>query len=112
MLDEGERLLAEGCVAHNYFLFYRDAIESCMARGDGEGVVRYADALEAYTSGEPLPWSNFLIARARALAAWGRGARDAASLAELARLRDQAASAGLGPLRAALDEAAAPRTPE
>ena len=83
-----------------------------MARGDGEGVVRYADALEAYTSGEPLPWSNFLIARARALAAWGRGARDAASLAELARLRDQAASAGLGPLRAALDEAAAPRTPE
>ena len=112
VLDEGERLLAEGCVAHNYFLFYRDAIESCMARGDGEGVVRYADALEAYTSGEPLPWSNFLIARARALAAWGRGARDAASLAELARLRDQAASAGLGPLRAALDEAAAPRTPE
>jgi DNA-binding winged helix-turn-helix (wHTH) protein/tetratricopeptide (TPR) repeat protein len=92
---QGEKLLRADCVSHNYFYFYRDAMAACLADAQWSEVERYARALEDYTRSEPLPWSDFLIARARALAAHGRGARDEAVYRELQRLRDQAAVAGL-----------------
>ncbi len=72
-LDEGAALLRAGAVSHNYFLFGRDAIEVCLNVGDWERVERFAAALEDYTRAEPLPLSDFYVARARALAAHARG---------------------------------------
>jgi hypothetical protein len=61
--------------------------------------------LEAYTSAEPLPWSDLIIARGRALAAHGRGKRDDAIAAELRRLRDELDRVDLKVLVPALDAA-------
>ena len=106
-LAEGERLLAEGCVNHNHITFYPDAMKVSLARSDWDEAERYAGALEAYTSAEPLPYTDFMIARGRALAAFGRGKRDDATMRELKRLRDEAARVGLAPTLSALDAALA-----
>ena len=73
-LAEGEALLATNRLAHNHLLFRRDAIDACLASSDHAGVRRHADALDRFTREQPLPWSNFFVARARALIT---GERDA-----------------------------------
>ena len=55
----------------------------------------YGSALEDYTQAEPLPWSDFFVARGRTLAAFWRGRRDAALTAELKRLRTDVDRVGL-----------------
>ena len=77
-MNEAESILRKGCVSHNYLWFYRDAIELCLDMGEWKGVEHYAAALEHYTRADPLPWSDFFIARGRVLAACGRGRQDAA----------------------------------
>jgi hypothetical protein len=67
-LAEGEQLLAAGCVSHSYFEFYGNAIEAGLQDRDWPSVRKYADGLEAYTLGEPLPWTDMLIKRGRLLA--------------------------------------------
>jgi hypothetical protein len=104
-LAEGEALLAAGSVSHNYFFFYQAAIDAALAASDWAAVERYADALEDYTRPEPLPWADFIIARGRALAAWGRGERDAVAAERLATLREQGRRAGLHSALAAIDTA-------
>ena len=88
-LSEGEDLLRQGCVSHNYFRFYVDAIATALELEDWDGADRYAAALEDYTRPEPLPWTDFFIAWGRALADHGRGKRDEATMAELRRLGDE-----------------------
>lgn len=105
-LAEGEAVLARGCNAHNHLWFYRDGIDACLGAGDWDGAKRYAAALAAYTAAEPLPWSDFIADRGRALAAHGRGDR-AAVVGELTRLRDQAKQTGHGLAQTALDAALA-----
>jgi hypothetical protein len=61
--------------------------------------------LEAFTSIEPLPRTDFFIARGRALAAFGRGNRKDAAMQELRRLSDEAERIGLKIALPALDEA-------
>ncbi len=104
-LDDGEAILRESCVGHNYLAFYPDAIQIALDQSDWDAVERYGAALEDYTRPEPLPRTDFFIARGRALAAFGRGRRDEASLGELARLRDVAARAGLRAALPALEAA-------
>jgi hypothetical protein len=108
---EAEALLEAGSVSHNYFFFYQAAIDAALANEDWGAAERYAAGLEDYTRAEPLPSSDFVIARCRALAAWGRGERDAATAERLRALRDHAAGAGLrnalGALEAALTSKAA-----
>jgi tetratricopeptide (TPR) repeat protein len=94
-LKGGEEILRSGAVSHNHFLFYRDAIEASLSAGDWVSVERYATALEDYTRSEPLPWTDFFIARGRALAAFGRGGRDEATTVKLERLRDETERLGL-----------------
>lgn len=106
-LEEGDRLLRAGAVSHNYLVFYRDAIDLCLEHADWEGVERYAAALEAYTRAEPLPWSDFFVARGRALAAWRGGHRDEATLQELERVRDKGLGLGLHTASKALEQALA-----
>ena len=62
---------------------------------DWDSVERYAAALENYTSAEPLPWTAFFITKGRALAKFGRGKRDDATMEELQHLLDEAERTGL-----------------
>ena len=94
-LQNGESMLKEGSVSHNHFNFYRDAMSVCLEKEDWDEVERYAAALEAFTSAEPLAWCDFYIARGRALTAFGRGNHDGATIRELERLRDEAERVGL-----------------
>ncbi len=89
-LASGEEQLALGCVSHNYFHFYQMAIDVAFELGQPEEMLRYAEALERYTAREPLPWTDFVIARGRALARYLRNERDAKLNAELRSLRDSA----------------------
>ena len=84
-----------GCLAHNVLWFRRDAIEAALNAGEWEAAERHAAALEDYTRAEPLPWSDFIVARGRALATHGRGKGGAGLTAELVRLRDEAERVGL-----------------
>jgi hypothetical protein len=63
--------------------------------GDWAEVDRQADALEAYAAAEPLRWTTFFVARARALANHGRAPADAECLQALRTIRDAAAKLGL-----------------
>jgi len=78
-----------------------------LAIGEWDEVERHARRLEAYTREQPLPWSDFVIARGRALAAWGQGMRNESLLAELRRLHQLAAQRGLRSLAADLERALA-----
>ena len=82
LLDEGEAWLADGCVSHNYLEFYRHAIEVSLRSGDWSRAERYADALDAYTAEERLPWAELVIRSARTLARVGRAPTDAAARAD------------------------------
>jgi len=89
-LAEGERLLDEGAVSHNYVEFYRFAVETSLERGAWDEAERYAAAMEAYWKPEPLPRCDFTVARGRALVLAGRGNQDRMLVDELRRLRDEA----------------------
>jgi class 3 adenylate cyclase/tetratricopeptide (TPR) repeat protein len=95
LLQEGEAILREGCVSHNYLWFYRDAIDVSLDARDWDSAERYAAALEDYTRAERLPWSDFFIARGRALAAYGRGSRDERLYGTLRELFNQAHQLGM-----------------
>ncbi|TDJ31190.1 MAG: hypothetical protein E2O57_00115 [Gammaproteobacteria bacterium] len=66
---------------------------------------KYALFLEDYTRAEPLPRSRFFIARGRALAAYGRGERDAKTLSNLQNLCAEAEQTGLKKALKALQQA-------
>ena len=106
-LAEGETALREGSISHNHFWFYRFAMDALLTVNDWARVEKYAGALEDYTRDEPLGWTDFYIARGRALAAFGRGRRDEATMNELQRLHDEAQSLGLKIAMQALEEALA-----
>ena len=89
VLAEGGELLAAGCVSHSYFEFYGNAIEVGLQERDWPSVRRYADSLEAYTSGEPLPWTDMLIKRARLLADIGASGMNTRTRAGLETLRTE-----------------------
>ena len=104
-LNEVEAMLRKGSLGHNFLGVYRYAMDACLRSGDWDEVERYATALEDYTRPEPLPQSDFFIARGRALAGFGHGGRDAATIDELRRLRAEAERIGLKTALPALDEA-------
>jgi tetratricopeptide (TPR) repeat protein len=104
-LDEGEKILRQASPSHCHFWFYRDAMEATLNTGDWDTVDRYATALEKYTRAEPLPWTDFFIARGRVLANYGRGRRDDATIRELERVRDEAIRVGFRTTLPALEDA-------
>ena len=104
-IAEAEDIIAGGCVGHNQPFFYRDAIEVMSQRKDWDQVQRHADALEAFSAQEDLPWSNFYVARARALEARYSDDRGAQSSAVLQTLRNDAMRFGLKASLPAIDQA-------
>ena len=93
LLAEGEALLAQGCVGHNYFRFNVYAGMSAGNAGDVAGLRRYCDALDAYTRDEPTPWSDFYVATGRAIADQLDG--DTGAAERLRNLRKTASAASL-----------------
>ena len=75
-LAEGERLLADGCVGHNYFDFYADAMQVSLDSKMWDEVSRYAAQLQEYMAAEPLPWADYRVRRAEALARAGQAGPD------------------------------------
>lgn len=95
LLAEAEAILDKGCVSHNYFWFYREAIDGALETENWSEAARYCEALGRYTQAEPLPWAELVIARGRALARLGQGERGPDLAAELNRLADVTRQAGL-----------------
>jgi hypothetical protein len=87
---EAETLLAQGCPSHNSIRYHYHGIEDALARGEWTRGLEHAAALEAYTRAEPLPYSDFLIARARTLVGLVSRPEDRALREELSRLRAEA----------------------
>jgi hypothetical protein len=106
-LGEAEALLADGAVSHNYVWFYPEAIDLALEEEDWARAERHAAALESYMRAEPTPYTDFHVARARALAAYGCRQCEEMTRAELRRLRAVAAEAGLQRPLPAIDRALA-----
>jgi class 3 adenylate cyclase/tetratricopeptide (TPR) repeat protein len=94
-LRQGAAILGDGSASHNHSRFYRDAIEVCLREQLWDMAEGYASTMERYFGAKSSPWSNFFIARGRALAAAGRNGVDRAEAAQLRRLRDYAGSHGI-----------------
>jgi class 3 adenylate cyclase/tetratricopeptide (TPR) repeat protein len=94
-LQEGRALLDRGCVSHNYFWFYRDAIEVSLEETDWDAAETYALALESYFRAEPAGWPDFIVARGRVLAEFGRHGACEAVVAQLERLCEEATRLGM-----------------
>ena len=89
---EAEAILAAGCLSHNHVGYHRFGIEDALARGELARVIAHADALKAYTVAEPLPYCDFLVARARTLVGLSNDPDDLALNQDLAQLKDKAQS--------------------
>ena len=72
-LQQGEKLLSKQALSYNHLMFYRYAIESCLDTKGFDKAQYYMDALRRYTAAEPLPWSEFIIQRAKVLIRVGQG---------------------------------------
>ena len=94
-----------------FLIFRRYAIEAAIEARDWGEVERHAGELELYTAAEPLPWTDFLAARGRALAMHAGHPVDPDVRVEVQRVRDQAANLGLLAAIPALDAALAQRSP-
>ena len=104
-LREAETLLAINRLAHNHLLFRRDAIDAALEAHAWDEARRHAAALEACTRAEPLPWSEFYVARGRALARHGEAPADSGTREEMRRLRTEGECMGLLEALVAIDAA-------
>ena len=94
-LQQGEEILGGNCVGHNYFAFYRMAMETSLRWQRWDEVHRYANQLEEFCRPEPLPRCTFFIDRARTLARHSSNGQDEETAAHLVTLRRQAEEVGL-----------------
>ena len=67
-LAQGQELIDAGCVGHNYFWFYKHAMQTSLQHGDLAAAEQYAQRLEDHTRAEPTPWGKLFIERTRTLA--------------------------------------------
>jgi class 3 adenylate cyclase/tetratricopeptide (TPR) repeat protein len=87
---EAEAILAAGCLSHNHIGYHRSGIEDALERGEWTRALAHAAALESYTAAEPLPYCDFLVARARTLVGLVAKPEDVALQRDLARLEEKA----------------------
>ena len=93
-LTEGIGLLQQGCVGHNYYQFYRAAIEVSLQNADWSAAEYYSKLLEDYTQAEPNPWANFHIHWGRTLATAGQTPHAPQIAEQLIELKKQAQQIG------------------
>ncbi|WP_170454114.1 adenylate/guanylate cyclase domain-containing protein [Ruegeria arenilitoris] len=89
LLDQGVRILGEGCVGHSHLHFYADACAVMLARQNWDRAIRFADALSEFTASEPLPMADLSIRHTRLLAATGQQGLALSDHAEFTELRSQ-----------------------
>jgi tetratricopeptide (TPR) repeat protein len=94
-IDEGHCILSEGAVGHNHLYFYRFLMEAGLEQGDWELLQSARDALAEFTRAEPLPLTDFLMARASALRDFYQGHDRDAAIGSLHGLKIQAERVGL-----------------
>ena len=94
-IAEGQQLLDQGSLSHNYLHFYQNLIELRLQQRDVTGIRHYADALEHYTADQPLAWSDFYIRRGRLLADAMESGTHSPYKAEAERLVQTATQLGL-----------------
>ena len=87
---EAEAILAAGCLSHNHIGYHLYCIDDALDRGEWARARGHAAALEAYTAREPLPYCDFLVARARVLVGLSTTPDDEALQRSLERLKEQA----------------------
>src|SRR5262245_10874581 len=104
-LRRGESILREGCPSHNHFRFYRDAIEVSLRERLWDDAKYYASALESCFGTQSSAWSDFIIARGRALAEAGNERTSQQVRGRLRQLRDHALRVGMRAAVPQLDEA-------
>lgn len=93
-LDEAEALLSQGCVGHNYYQFYRAAIELSLREENWSDAQKYTQALSEYTRQEPNPWADLHIEWAGQICAAGQSGVTPENTAKLQQLRDDAQEQG------------------
>jgi class 3 adenylate cyclase len=93
-LHQGEAILNDGCASHNYFRFYRDAIEVSLRQQAWDKTDTYANALERYCGANRSPWPDFFIAQGRALAEAGRRGSGETIVARLKQPSDLTSNRG------------------
>ena len=91
--DEAIAQLEAGAIGHCHIEFAALAIEGAIERAAWDEAEQHCRRLAQYTRDEALPLSDFIIRRARALAARAHGEQNGVTIAELAA---EARSAGLG----------------
>lgn len=64
-LSTGRQVLENGCVSHNHFWFYRDAIEAQLRCGDWQAAIKDAEALQSYSAAQPIRWPGYYISIAQ-----------------------------------------------
>ncbi len=90
-MARGEELLARSPLAHNQILFRRHAIDWAIGRKLWSEARRFAEQLRAYCAArEPIPYVDFVVERALAIADISERPGDAAARRRLRALRDQA----------------------
>jgi tetratricopeptide (TPR) repeat protein len=104
-LAEGEALLKDTGLAHNYLWFCRDAMEASLAARDWSCALHHAASLERRFHVETLPWVGLMVERARAIAAAAQTSKDAAAMTRLREVRATAVAAGNGWALAGIDQA-------
>ncbi|MES9972357.1 MAG: BTAD domain-containing putative transcriptional regulator [Candidatus Thiodiazotropha sp.] len=109
-IREGQRYLDQGSLSHNYLHFYQNMIEVHHHKHEAERILYYADALAEYTRDEPLPWSDFFIARGRLLAQHLGSKNDREMSLQAKQLLQTAAKTGIHTGTRALQEIAS-KTP-
>ncbi len=66
-LANGQQMLDQGCIGHNYFRFHVAAMEFGIRHQRPDIIARHRQALQCFTATEPTPWSDFYINRASML---------------------------------------------
>ena len=72
-LSQGQALIDAGCVGHNYFWFYKPAMQTCLDHGWLDAALDYAQRLEDHTRSQPVPWADVFIERCRLLVEYQTG---------------------------------------
>ena len=97
--------MRQGCVGHNYYQFYRAAIEVSLQNADWSAAEYYSKLLEDYTQAEPNPWANFHIHWGRTLATAGQTPHAPQIAEQLLELKKQAQQIGFNARVRLIDQA-------
>ena len=99
-------------VSHNQVQLPELAIDALLEIGDWGGVEKYCQRIRSYTAAEPLTLWDFVVARATALVAVGRGERSDALRATLLGLREEGVRAELNSFLPGIEVALGRLAPE